>query len=287
MRQLIVGSLVRSLPVGEPQVLARDVSMPDACATSVGTRDTGAPVLDRTILRGSALASNVGASMRPLPFDQWRVSEPLQGPRETASCVSSSIRRETLSGIRTGPLTANQTKHEIWSSVQRAVWRLATAGSRIRTVRISIKSGRFAGSGSWRREWDSDSGASSRFCKLQIPRCQGCRRCHRCRGALPAIARAIESRWPWRQWVDNWLLLFWIVGRRGHWERQFPVCSSQRRRRGERSRTRLPRSRNERPMPVSWVLRASAPTDGSWPSRRVPACCCQRPGPEAGSTSLT
>jgi hypothetical protein len=46
----------------------------------------------------------------------------------------------------------------------------------------------------WRREWDSDSGASFRFCKLQIPHCQGCRRCQRCRRALPAIARTDDVR---------------------------------------------------------------------------------------------
>jgi hypothetical protein len=45
----------------------------------------------------------------------------------------------------------------------------------------------------WRREWDSNSPASLRFCKLQIPHCQGCRECQRCRGALPAMARTDES----------------------------------------------------------------------------------------------
>ena len=46
--------------------------------------------------------------------------------------------------------------------------------------------------GIWRREWDSDSPASFRFCKLQILKCRRCRRCLRCRGALPAIARTVE-----------------------------------------------------------------------------------------------
>ena len=33
-------------------------------------------------------------------------------------------------------------------------------------------------------EWDSNSPASFRFCKLQIPQCHGCRECQRCRGAF-------------------------------------------------------------------------------------------------------
>lgn len=51
-----------------------------------------------------------------------------------------------------------------------------------------------AGGGGWRREWDSNSHASFRFCKLQIPHCRHCRKCHRCRGALPAIARGLSHR---------------------------------------------------------------------------------------------
>jgi hypothetical protein len=41
----------------------------------------------------------------------------------------------------------------------------------------------------WRREWDSNSEAFFRICKLHIPQCHGCHRCQRYRGALPAVAR--------------------------------------------------------------------------------------------------
>lgn len=45
---------------------------------------------------------------------------------------------------------------------------------------------------SWRREWDSNSCASFGFYKLEIPRCQGCRKCQQCRRTLHRIApRAI------------------------------------------------------------------------------------------------
>ena len=43
----------------------------------------------------------------------------------------------------------------------------------------------------WLQGWDSNSHASFRLCKLQIPRCRGCREYQRCRGALPAIARRL------------------------------------------------------------------------------------------------
>src|SRR5712691_11692650 len=44
-------------------------------------------------------------------------------------------------------------------------------------------------SGDWRREWDSDSRAPFRFCKLQKPHCRECRECQRYRRPLHAIAR--------------------------------------------------------------------------------------------------
>src|SRR5436309_1405990 len=61
-----------------------------------------------------------------------------------------------------------------------------------------------------RREWDSNSPAPFRICKLQIPRCRGCRGGQRCRGALHAVARRIsrceqgaapaKSSWLFSQW---------------------------------------------------------------------------------------
>src|SRR5271170_2209636 len=41
----------------------------------------------------------------------------------------------------------------------------------------------------WRREWDSVSRSTFIICNLLIPHCQGYRKCHLCRGALPGIAR--------------------------------------------------------------------------------------------------
>ena len=41
----------------------------------------------------------------------------------------------------------------------------------------------------WRRERDSVSRASFRFCKLHKPHCQQCQECQRCRGALLVFAR--------------------------------------------------------------------------------------------------
>jgi hypothetical protein len=46
--------------------------------------------------------------------------------------------------------------------------------------------------GGWRREWDSNFIASFTFCNLQIPKGRRRRRCQRCRGALPAIARTLS-----------------------------------------------------------------------------------------------
>jgi hypothetical protein len=50
----------------------------------------------------------------------------------------------------------------------------------------------------WRRQWDSNFPPSFRFCKLQIPRSQGRRRCQRCRGALHPIARWLCRIGPFR-----------------------------------------------------------------------------------------
>ena len=42
----------------------------------------------------------------------------------------------------------------------------------------------------WRRGWDSNPTRPFRFCKLQIPHCQGRRKCQECRGGLHRIAPA-------------------------------------------------------------------------------------------------
>jgi hypothetical protein len=133
--------LLRSLPVGEPQVLGRGVSMPDACATSVGKPDPGAPVVHRTILRGSALASNVGgvnADRFPLIKGASANRSRIHG--KTTVCVSSSIRREKhCLGFELGhsrQITRNP-KFDHPSS--------ARSGDLRRRAR---------GSGSWRAVWD-------------------------------------------------------------------------------------------------------------------------------------
>ena len=173
MRQLVVGALLRSRPVGEPEVLARGVSMPDACVTSIGKRDTGAPVLHRTILRGSALASNVGASMPTLPFDRAR-QRTAPGSAEGVRCRVRSGAKHCL-GFELGhsrQITRNR-KFDHPSSARSGDWRRRARGSEPSEFRSRPVD--LPGSGSWRREWDSDPRASFRFCKLQIPRC---RRCH-------------------------------------------------------------------------------------------------------------
>ena len=49
--------------------------------------------------------------------------------------------------------------------------------------------------GNSRREWDSNFHALNEICNFQIQQSQRCRACHRCRGALPAIARTLAVRY--------------------------------------------------------------------------------------------
>ena len=64
-----------------------------------------------------------------------------------------------------------------------------TGLAHLRALRFGGQPSHDCRSEGWRREWDSNFPSSFRFCNLQILKHRRCRGCHRCRGALPAIAR--------------------------------------------------------------------------------------------------